>query len=221
MIISFCGKKSSGKTMLSEYHCNKYQYKLINFADSLKSIVCKTLNISLEELNNKKDLIHKNSININMNRLEKELNIDKNILSDLLIDKNFYTFREILQYIGTDIIRTHDEKWHIKKLEEYVKNHPFNNFCIGDVRFKNEKEFIENKLNGYCWYIKRNEALPDDVKILDTHISENDLNENDFGKTYLLINNKDKNYLFNEWNTKWKDTRDPLNRIKKIDPYKI
>jgi hypothetical protein len=203
-IIAFGGKKHCGKTTLSLYHCEKFKYKLINFADSLKNIIAHTLNISVDTLNANKDIIleENNTYNFSSNDklqyLSDELKINKNIISDSLLNKKFYSIREILQYIGTDIIRKHDEMWHIDRLHDSILQSSYNNFCIGDLRFKNEKDYIQNKLNGKCWYITRSS---DDSKVIQ-HVSENNLNKCDFTNSQLLRNlfPKDKDYLFREWN---------------------
>ena len=54
-IISFSGKKHSGKSELCKIN-EQYGYININFADELKNLVCKCLNITREELETKKDL---------------------------------------------------------------------------------------------------------------------------------------------------------------------
>ena len=53
-IISFSGRKGSGKTELADV-CSKYSYQVIYFADNLKDIICKCLDISRDTLEKLKD----------------------------------------------------------------------------------------------------------------------------------------------------------------------
>ena len=185
-IISFSGKKSSGKSEMCKIS-EKYGYTPISFADSLKEIVCNCLNISRSQLEKEKD--NKNVYNLekNIKFISEKTLIDENIVSKLIVEKNFNSIREILQIIGTDLIRTHDPDWHVNRTREILENNPEKYYCCGDTRFKNEKMLIED-LNGQTFYIIR----PNN-NVVDTHVSENELSSDHFSN--IIVNNKSKREL--------------------------
>jgi hypothetical protein len=133
---------------------------------------------------------------------------DKNEVNNLLLCKNL-TIRQLLQIIGTDLIRVYNPQWHIQNLRTKMNNIKENSsnvnnikFCIPDLRFLNEKQFIEN-LNGTCYVIIRPYAT--NVTI-SNHVSETQLNWSYFGNN-IIINDGDKTQL--------------LNMVKKLDQIKI
>lgn len=151
MIIGVTGKKYSGKDTLADYLVDKYNFKKYTFAEPLKQC-CKVL----FTLNDNQFLgDEKEKIDIRWNR----------------------TPRQMLQFIGTDMIRKHmnefipvDEDFWILSLLEKIKNdfedYTKENIVISDVRFPNEEKFI-HKLNGIILKIDRN------LKLTDNHSSEN------------------------------------------------
>jgi hypothetical protein len=74
-----------------------------------------------------------------------------------------------LQVIGTDIIRRHKPDWHLNS----IKLSPNKKYCFDDLRFPNEKKFIES-IGGICVYIDK------ESKLVDSHESENALSIDDF-----------------------------------------
>ena len=209
MIISFSSRKSGGKTLCSTI-CDMHGYKVLNFADGLKELVCKILDIShlyLESLknnhdnlfilsnelklndNNNDDLIKKIDYNKVVDIINNETKIDKYIIKEVFDKYNPKTIREYLQIIGTELIRNNIPQWHIDKLISKIK--PGKRYCIADTRFLNEKNTIE-KLGGKCWFIIR----PDKNKYNDisNHVSETQLQWIDFGDN-ILINDSSINNL--------------------------
>ena len=181
-IISFSGRKGSGKTELANI-CVQNGYTLINFADALKNLICNILNISRELLEINKETIKVYKLDENqMNIISDNTNIDINIVKNILEYVNFNSIRMLLQIIGTELIRQYNPLWHIKSLENTISKNKF--YCIGDCRFKNEKECVE-KLGGKCWFIIR----PNNMNI-SNHQSEIDLQWPDFEN--IIINNTSK-----------------------------
>ena len=192
-IISFSGKKHSGKTELAKIN-EQYGYININFADELKNLVCYCLNITRNVLENEKDVVNEiiiYNLSCYIEYISEQTSIDKNIIKNLLENKNFISIREILQYLGTDIIRKYQPLWHINKLKEKIINNPGKYYCIADTRFMSEKETIDN-LNGECWFIIRTT-----IENNDTHISENELSHINFKN--IIYNNKSKEEFINQW----------------------
>lgn len=192
-IISFSGRKHSGKTELAKV-CLKYNYKIINFADALKNLICVSLNISREYLDEYKDVImedNKYDLSDKITLIAKETRIDENIVRHFL-SESFNSIRDILQIMGTNLIRTYNPMWHINQLKDKIINNPTVFYCIGDTRFSDEKRMIE-ELKGECWYIIRPKMFN-----ISNHTSETSLNWSDFGNN-IIINNIDKETLIIEW----------------------
>ena len=115
-VICISGRKGSGKSTLSK-ECVKAGYTLLSFAYPLKKFICKMLNIDLQKLEElKNDSNYKIDFSTCKNFVVSELNIN----SEFDVEFNHYfTMREILQHLGTNIIRKFDNNWHIKKMSEY------------------------------------------------------------------------------------------------------
>lgn len=202
-IIAFAGRKSSGKSECA-LQLGKKGYIIINFADALKELVTKLLNITSEELEIKKNKMEIYVLNEEQCEwVSNQICVDKNEVIDLLLYKNL-TIRQLLQIIGTDLIRVYNPQWHIQNLRTKMNNIKENSsnvnnikFCIPDLRFLNEKQFIEN-LNGICYFIIRPYAK--NVTI-SNHISETQLNWSYFGNN-VIINDGDKTQLLNKIHNK-------------------
>jgi hypothetical protein len=198
-IISFSGKKHSGKSELCKIN-EQYGYININFADELKNLVCNCLNITRDELEKKKDIFTFYDLEQNIEYISKETSINQHIIHNLIINKKFNSIRQILQFIGTDIIRQFNPLWHINKIKDILINNKDKYYTIGDTRFENEKELI-NELKGECWYIIRNNLNNNN----DIHISENELSQFNFNN--IIYNNDSKeNFII-----KWKNYMDKFN----------
>lgn len=191
-IFSFSGRKQSGKTELTKV-CKNYGYEIINFADPMKNMICSLLNITRYELDEKKDIKCSSKIIFG----EKELKFlmeQTGINYDILKTKTeFDSIREILQVMGTDIIRKYNPEWHINKIKEILENPENKNkkFCFGDTRFKNEKLFLES-LGAECWFIIR----PNNFNI-SNHVSEIELTWCNFNRNILI------NEIFDNFVYKW------------------
>jgi hypothetical protein len=180
MIYAFAGKKHSGKSTICKYLSKTQGYIVSSFGNELKNIVSTILGVSRETL---EDI--KNNENYTISIFERDIkyissktDINSDIINEVLSKKSSYNPRTLLQVIGTDIIRRHNPDWHLKN----VKIEPGIRYCIDDLRFPNEKKYIEN-LGGKCIYIDRMSINT------DTHESENALSKSDF--EYTLSNNLD------------------------------
>ena len=116
-IISFSGRKESGKTELANI-CVEYGYEKKSFATALKNLVCNLVGFNtIEELNNYKTVpIRKEMSNEMVLLLSKETGIEYDYIKSVAqrITKES-TGRDWLQVVGTDIIREKDPDWHVKK----------------------------------------------------------------------------------------------------------
>lgn len=93
------------------------------------------------------------------------LNVTK-ILTELLT-KEYVTPREVMQLVGTEIIRDNiDKDFHVKSVQQRINNSPYKIFVIDDYRFINEYQGLAN-VDKLALVIKRD----NDVKY--NHSSEN------------------------------------------------
>ena len=116
MIISFSGRKGSGKTVL-RMECLKRGYQRISWADRLKELVGELYHWDRHELD---DPILKEEL------LSEPVVYDESAakrLEDLIdatheVKRNFAEFttrRKALQHIGTDVLREYDTEFHVNR----------------------------------------------------------------------------------------------------------
>lgn len=183
-IVGLFGRKHSGKSTCAKLlvDCG---YTLLNFADALKQVVANTLDVSLQVLEEIKDIDFDEPIILNsdaIKEMSKETGIPIEFFKELE-NVELKSPRHLLQILGTDIIRQYNPNWHINKIKEKILNNIDKNYCIGDCRFLNEKKMIED-LNGECWFIIR----PNYTKY-SNHESEINVLHSDFDTSNIIINN--------------------------------
>ena len=165
-IIGFAGRKRAGKTSLSKYLTEKHNGTIVTVADALKHLCCDLLGFdTIEELNTYKD----KGTSWSFNKVKEAPQWAKIIceqvfggytdeqyseIVELLNGIYAYNVRELLQFIGTDIIRKFKPNWHVDKMVEAINNATTDLVCVDDVRFPNEREAIEN-LGGQVFFIMR------------------------------------------------------------------
>lgn len=186
-IIAFAGRKRCGKTTLAKYLKEEENAVIITIADFLKHLCCKLMNMSYEDLIINKDnnytfdiipderwfKIIDNETHIGVDNIKKELH-----------DKHITSIRQLLQVIGTDVIRKYDEDWHVNKMIEEINSYSDDKLIvIDDVRFPNEKNAILN-LGGDVFFIIRSNSLS-----VSNHPSETALKWQDFEDDKVIINN--------------------------------
>jgi hypothetical protein len=162
MVILISGKKRAGKDYIADIISKEFGFKKIAFANNLKEIISVTFNISLDEL----DLFKNEPQNFPIYFGDKKTD-----------------FRKILQRCGTAIKPIFGEDiWAnlVKKRIEDLNS----NVVISDFRFLSEYYTLED-LNPLT--IK---VINRDLKDIDNHISENELN--DFNFDIILDNTSHK-----------------------------
>jgi hypothetical protein len=189
-VISFSGRKQCGKTVLANI-CKRYGYEIINFADPMKELICEILNISRHELEEKKDTYM--DIKLTYENLQY-LMIKTQIDSNLYEKTEFISIREMLQTIGTNVIRKYNCNWHINKIRQRMDINK--KYCFGDTRFNNEKNFLE-ELDAECWFIIRPESIFN-INTTTNHISETELKWSDFNRN-IIINDGKLEDMINRW----------------------
>lgn len=186
MLIGFSGKKGSGKSYFADYLVNNKLFIKLSFASPLKEITKILFNLSDEDV---KDPIKKELINPKFNASP----------------------RELMQWLGTDIMREEFNKkfnysgsiW-IDSVKDKVKTLLDNNkdVVIDDVRFQNEVDMIHS-LGGIVINLHNNldNTL---INSTSTHSSENQkltfnyefVNDKSYSNTYDIYLNLD--LLFNK-----------------------
>ncbi len=178
MIIGFCYKACSGKSVSAKYLENTYSFLEDSFAFSLKQGVGKQV----------------------FGLTDDQLNYTKEIPDD------FWGMspRQILQLAGTDALRKVFGKsiW-VKTLERRILAHPTRNYAISDVRFKNEAEAIK-KWGGKVIRIDRKGSGTSSVHVSETELDsftgwdEIVDNNGDFNHLYAQLDQIVSKYVLKE-----------------------
>ena len=157
IIIGITGHKRSGKDTVGKYLIDNYGFVRVAYADALKE-ACKII-FSLSD---------------------EQLYGDE--LKDVKDEYLKYTPREIMQIVGTDLIRNQlpliftnmpKDIW-IRAVDKQIKKlHKcgYTRFVITDVRFPDEHDFI-TKYNGKIWKVIRSTIMKDIISHTPEHESE-------------------------------------------------
>lgn len=193
-VICIGGRKSSGKSTLSK-ECVKAGYSLMSFGFPLKNFICKMLNIDLKRLEElKNDTNYKIDFMSCRDFVMSELKIPINSNEFDNVFNNKFTMREILQNLGTNIIRKIDNDWFIKKLNYDIDRSHFKKIVIDDLRYQNEKKFIKEKFENKAKFFY---VLSPYNNNISNHISEIDLGWRDFKNEYILVNYYNDEFIEN------------------------
>lgn len=181
MLISFSGKRGSGKDSSAEALISRYGFKRIGLADKLKEICSTVFSIPLADMHNpdKKELLFPTPLIVGSNHIEHLIDIleeDGFAVSDeasrklyKFVDLQMNSIRHLLQFFGSDVCRNcvADDMWLVYFGKE-VKDTSLN-VVVTDARFANERAFFK-KLGATLILVVRPE-----LEATDSHISENDL----------------------------------------------
>lgn len=159
-IITLSGRLGSGKSELAQM-CLNHGFERMYFACPLKNMVKDFFNLeSVEQLNLLKTKkmgtsgTDKKAIEFFTERLYP-LCTEEEITKRLEVVNEDFTMRDWLQFIGTDLIRSYDPDWHIKKT--FAMMDPNKNYVFDDTRFPNEIEALIEK-GAEAWYVVRNKT---------------------------------------------------------------
>ena len=189
-VIGLSGRKECGKSEIAKIF-EKYGYKRISFATPLKIITAHIAKCKVDDINSLKNVV-KNYVLSDDDKiyLSSETGIDLSFIEEKLNNKVLPTIRDIMQYVGTDVIRASNENWHVNKIKNIILQSK-DNFIIDDVRFSNELNMI-HELNGDSWFIIR-----PIINNVSNHKSENSLTWRD--TKYVFINNISLQELRTRW----------------------
>ena len=186
-IIGLAGRKRSGKSSLAksfiEYGIDT---EIISFAEPLKSLCAELMGIDIFTLNYLKDnnsIINKSFNDRNVKILSERTGIDINIVHKLFDGVIIKTVRDLLQMVGTDLIRENYPNWHVDKTMDRIKTLCGSNklVIIDDVRFKNERESIE-EIGGEVFFVVRSNNFD-----VSNHVSETSLLVSNFKPDKILV----------------------------------
>ena len=198
-IIAFAGRKRSGKGMLAKgMREHSPNVVIIAVADSLKFLCCKLLNRTYDELNQMKDDGTTFEAKVDdywVSTIKHEVKISDNIIRNEIGGRVFTNVREVLQIIGTDLIRKYSPDWHIDKTIERIKSYGDDKIVvIDDVRFPDEKRRIE-EIGGDVYFIIRPNYWD-----VSNHPSEKALKYTDFNDNRIIINEYSKEQMIEYFN---------------------
>lgn len=187
-IIAFAGRKRSGKTELSKFLKEEYDAVIITIASYLKELCAELLSCDINELLLMKDDGTVFEYNLNekwLNILHNKTNIAKDVIEKEMGNITFTNVRQMLQIIGTDLIRKYNPNWHVEQMVNEIKSYDGTRLItIDDVRFPNEKEAIE-QLGGEVFFIIRTSNCLN----VSNHISERSLTWKAFDDKHIIVNN--------------------------------
>ena len=188
MIIAFSGRIGSGKSELAKI-CQNKGFEKLYFALPLKQLVANLIHVGIEDINplknvekkykfTKKDYIY----------LANETNIPFETIRDEMKNVKFNTVRQLLQFIGTDLIRKYNQNWHVNKIKTMIDENK--NYVFDDVRFPNELKLIK-ELGGDCWFIIR-----PIINNVSNHISEISLTWKDFDDKVIINDGNLEKFIY-------------------------
>lgn len=180
MIIGFAGRMRSGKTELAKI-CEDAGFEKLYFALPLKQLCADLMDISIDELNKLKN--NGTDIGLTIGKdlctiMSEETDIPYDVIFEKCNGKLINNVRELLQFVGTDLIREYNTNWHVNKIREMIN--PKHNYVIDDVRFKNELDLVR-ELGGDCWFVIRPK-----IDNVSNHESEISLTWRDFGNKIII-----------------------------------
>lgn len=202
MIIAFAGKMGSGKDTAAEF-LKEQGFETVAFADNLKEMAMKIFRLSKEQCYNQelkmKFFTYPLELNIghiaramtyaeerNGFKLTNEIAMKLYSLLDNPVKLN--TPREILQYLGTEMLRNCiDKNYHALVVKHKIDSTGMKKVAITDCRFPNERHFVK-RWGGLNVLIKRPSKNITTTSGLVAHASENSLGED---KEYNYIINND------------------------------
>lgn len=155
MIIGVGGEKKHGKDTVANYLVEQYGYTKMAFADKLKHLCSSAFNVPIEDCydENKKETgyIIPVTLHSTTRLIDDLLSYCPIHPSDMLSilkklgDKNmFSSIRDMLQFVGTDIIRDMiDSSYHYDSVANIFKDMGIEDGVVSDCRFSNEREKLK------------------------------------------------------------------------------
>lgn len=193
-IIGLCGRIASGKGVLANALKETYGSETVTVANALKQLICEMRPYyfpNIDELNRKKragfflsDSITEDDIRF----ISQETSVPYDFVHEKCIGKGSWgDVRDIMQFIGTEIIRKYNPNWHVQRLKENILSAKSDFVCVDDVRFPNERAAVE-ELGGVCYFIIRPQS-----ESISNHESETSIRWQDFDPAHVILNESTEN----------------------------
>ena len=208
-VIAFAGRLHSGKSVLANV-CEELGYKRLYFALPLKKLCCKLTNFSMDELNEHKRNGDKIDLELTENLcklISDETLIPYKVVTEKCLGRRLNCVRDVLQFIGTDLIREYNPNWHVDRVMAMMK--PDEKYVIDDVRFHNERKALMG-IGACIWFVIRPE-----LEGISNHESETTLKWQDFGNK-VIVNDSTLEYFTIRWKLFMKDYGDNIDFRDKI-----
>ena len=178
MILGFSGKALSGKDVSADHLIANHNWDVkTGFAYNLKKSCSEilNLNIGLFTTQNGKSLVFDQPVEVDHYLIESiiqwmrrthDVSIDDVDYTSML-GIELYTPRDVLQFVGTEIMRTYSVNYHIDNIINFLDSN--NKIVVSDVRFDNEVSGILDA-GGYVIRIER----PIEMRKLSGHVNDTD-----------------------------------------------
>lgn len=143
MILGICGRKQHGKdTFASELIKNIPTFRKASFATRLKEICAKVYGLNMVQFEDEagKGMLLANPIDLD-SKLQ-ELRWETGLVAITAHGLVANTPRQVLQYIGTDYVRSVDPGYWLRVVAAHFGCHPQDDYVVPDVRFSNEAETL-------------------------------------------------------------------------------
>jgi hypothetical protein len=187
-IIALAGRKGSGKSEISKVLL-KEGFEKISFADWMKIRLSDFFKIDSDYFYNSeyKELPF-SSLNLENiiwdEDLAKKFSLFINEDFDTSKYKEITSLRDLMQFVGTDLLRAKDDLFHVKKT--FASLEPNKRYVCDDLRFTNELEYLKSIGSSFKpFYVLR----PFNWSNISNHSSEIDLKWNKFSQ--LIFNTQD------------------------------
>jgi hypothetical protein len=141
-IYGIAGAKQHGKDTLANY-IKQYndKFEIVHFADELKRLVCIIFDLELAQLNEPflKEKLFNNPVVMDkfLDLMKSETGLDikpQNKIAN--------TPREVMQFFGTEYVRSEQDDYWIDFVKRKIENSTEKNFLISDVRYPNEANVL-------------------------------------------------------------------------------
>lgn len=178
-VILVSGAKGAGKTTVGALiqkigALNEVKVVHTNFADFLKHACSLALDIPLEEFFSDSGKERKRDILLTGKAIGKlstyyRLPLWRTaVLGYKYGNKRFQSIRELLQFVGTDMLRAVDPEIHIKALKATMRASKHTLYVVSDLRFLNERSHFPDALH---LHVERLGLVNDDFHVSEQNAS--------------------------------------------------
>jgi hypothetical protein len=190
MIYGFCGKKRSGKTEAAKYLSDRLGgLPIYSFATPVKELCSEMTGLSDIDKENNNEYTGRV---IDIKPLKKEIakwRYDQLTVNEIdhIRALEYYKcneiWRNIMQYVGTNIFRSRNNQHWCNKFNQAHKNET--SFIVDDIRFRNEFFAIIHYADSKIYRIERPNT--DD----DNHVSETEMDNFKIQPEFVISNTSD------------------------------